>query len=93
MIGLTATRCGAYAVQRADDWLHRPWQRPQTILEHEQDWNARACHADIVLPAPAILEAIAPMALPDCPPHPGWLPPVTTFPPPSFVGRGRGPQG
>jgi biotin/methionine sulfoxide reductase len=32
------------------------WQRPETIVVHEQVWNAHAKHADIVLPATSTLE-------------------------------------
>jgi biotin/methionine sulfoxide reductase len=32
------------------------WQRPQTIIVHEQYWTAQAKHADIVLPATTALE-------------------------------------
>ena len=36
--------------------LRRAWQRPETIVVHEQVWNAHARHADIVLPATSTLE-------------------------------------
>lgn len=36
--------------------LARAWQRPQTIVVHEQFWNANAKMADIVLPATSTLE-------------------------------------
>ncbi|SEJ00803.1 biotin/methionine sulfoxide reductase [Azotobacter beijerinckii] len=34
----------------------RAWQRPQTIVVHEQYWTAQAKYADIVLPATTVLE-------------------------------------
>ena len=36
--------------------LRRAWQRPDTIVAHEQYWTAAAKHADIVLPATTTLE-------------------------------------
>jgi biotin/methionine sulfoxide reductase len=36
--------------------LVRAWQRPQTIVVHEQFWTATAKHADVVLPATTSLE-------------------------------------
>lgn len=36
--------------------LLRAWRRPETIVVHEQVWNAHAKHADIVLPATTTLE-------------------------------------
>jgi biotin/methionine sulfoxide reductase len=36
--------------------LLRAWQRPETIIVHEQFWTAQAKHADIVLPATTALE-------------------------------------
>lgn len=36
--------------------LARAWRRPQTIVVHEQFWNAHARMADIVLPATSMLE-------------------------------------
>jgi len=36
--------------------LARAWRRPETIVVHEQVWNAHAKHADIVLPATASVE-------------------------------------
>lgn len=36
--------------------LVQAWQRPETIIVHEQFWNANAKHADIVLPATTTLE-------------------------------------
>jgi biotin/methionine sulfoxide reductase len=36
--------------------LLRAWQRPETIIVHEQFWTAQAKHADIVLPATTSLE-------------------------------------
>lgn len=36
--------------------LLRAWQRPQTVVVHEQVWNAHARMADIVLPASASTE-------------------------------------
>jgi biotin/methionine sulfoxide reductase len=36
--------------------LARAWRRPQTIVVHEQVWNAHAKMADIVLPATSVLE-------------------------------------
>lgn len=39
--------------------LHRlrlAWRKPQTVIVHEQAWNALAKHADIVLPASASVE-------------------------------------
>ena len=36
--------------------LARAWQRPETIVVHEQFWNAHAKMADIVLPATSTLE-------------------------------------
>lgn len=39
--------------------LHRlrlAWRKPQTVIVHEQVWNALAKHADIVLPASASVE-------------------------------------
>lgn len=36
--------------------LARAWQRPETIVVHEQVWNAHARRADIVLPATAGVE-------------------------------------
>jgi biotin/methionine sulfoxide reductase len=36
--------------------LLRAWRRPETIIVHEQFWNAHARHADIVLPATTALE-------------------------------------
>ncbi|WP_213875292.1 molybdopterin guanine dinucleotide-containing S/N-oxide reductase [Pseudomonas sp. dw_358] len=36
--------------------LRTAWQRPQTIIVHEQYWTAQAKHADIVLPATTTLE-------------------------------------
>lgn len=36
--------------------LLHAWRRPQTIVVHEQVWNAQARHADIVLPASSTLE-------------------------------------
>ncbi|MCW1384082.1 molybdopterin-dependent oxidoreductase [Novosphingobium sp. KCTC 2891] len=36
--------------------LRRAWARPETIVVHEQYWNAAARHADIVLPASTALE-------------------------------------
>lgn len=32
------------------------WQRPETIIVHEQTWNPLARHADLVLPANTVLE-------------------------------------
>ncbi len=32
------------------------WQRPETVIVHEQVWNALARHADLVLPANTVLE-------------------------------------
>jgi biotin/methionine sulfoxide reductase len=34
----------------------RAWRKPETIVVHEQYWNAHAKHADIVLPATTSLE-------------------------------------
>lgn len=36
--------------------LLHAWQRPETIIVHEQFWTAQAKHADIVLPATTALE-------------------------------------
>ena len=36
--------------------LRRAWQRPDTVIVHEQVWNGLAKHADIVLPATYGLE-------------------------------------
>lgn len=36
--------------------LRVAWQRPETIIVHEQYWTAQAKHADIVLPATTTLE-------------------------------------
>ncbi|MFO1197828.1 MAG: molybdopterin guanine dinucleotide-containing S/N-oxide reductase [Burkholderiaceae bacterium] len=36
--------------------LARAWTRPETVVVHEQVWNAHAKHADIVLPATSTLE-------------------------------------
>lgn len=36
--------------------LVQAWQRPETIIVHEQFWTAQAKHADIVLPATTALE-------------------------------------
>lgn len=36
--------------------LLQAWQRPETIIVHEQFWTAQAKHADIVLPATTALE-------------------------------------
>lgn len=36
--------------------LLKAWQRPQTIVVHEQFWNATAKHADIVLPVTTAME-------------------------------------
>lgn len=36
--------------------LARAWRRPQTVIVHEQFWNAHAKMADIVLPATSTLE-------------------------------------
>lgn len=36
--------------------LVRAWQRPETIVVHEQYWTATAKHADVVLPATTSLE-------------------------------------
>lgn len=36
--------------------LRHAWARPETIVVHEQYWNAAARHADIVLPATIALE-------------------------------------
>jgi biotin/methionine sulfoxide reductase len=36
--------------------LVRAWRRPETIIVHEQYWNANAKMADIVLPATTMLE-------------------------------------
>ncbi|MEX6665972.1 molybdopterin guanine dinucleotide-containing S/N-oxide reductase [Pseudomonas sp. W2-17] len=36
--------------------LLQGWQRPETIIVHEQFWTAQAKHADIVLPATTALE-------------------------------------
>jgi biotin/methionine sulfoxide reductase len=36
--------------------LRRAWQRPDTVIVHEQVWNALSKHADIVLPATYGLE-------------------------------------
>lgn len=36
--------------------LRQAWQRPETIIVHEQYWTAQAKHADIVLPATTTLE-------------------------------------
>jgi biotin/methionine sulfoxide reductase len=36
--------------------LLNAWRRPETIVVHEQVWNAHAKHADIVLPASSTLE-------------------------------------
>ena len=36
--------------------LRLAWRKPETIIVHEQVWNAHARHADIVLPATSSLE-------------------------------------
>ncbi|MFH7428949.1 molybdopterin-dependent oxidoreductase, partial [Pseudomonas syringae group genomosp. 7] len=36
--------------------LLEAWQRPQTIIDHEQVWTAQARYADIVLPATTALQ-------------------------------------
>lgn len=36
--------------------LTRAWRKPETIVVHEQVWNAHACMADIVLPATSTVE-------------------------------------
>lgn len=36
--------------------LAEAWQRPETVITHEQYWTASARHADIVLPATTTLE-------------------------------------